>query len=71
MNINLTNQEIADITCAKWHSKQTQVLAMMKIPYKIRPDGSPMVSRQAYEQTMGVRQNKTATRIEPDFASIG
>jgi len=69
--INLTKQEIKDITGAHWHARQIEILADLGIPCKIRPDGLPIVSRLAYEQAMGAQPGTAANdEIQPDFTAI-
>jgi len=68
--LNLTLAEIKDITGKTHRQKQALVLAAMGIPFKIRPDGTILVSRQAYSASMGCEQERSEKVIEPDFRAM-
>lgn len=71
MSICLTNQEIKDITGATAKRLQAEALLSMGIPFKIRPDGSLLVSRLAYEKSTGAISEKTIVKTpEPDFDTL-
>jgi len=53
MSIYLNKYEIQEITHRLRCSAQIRALQDMHIPHKIRPDGTPLVSRSAFEQAMG------------------
>ena len=67
----LTESELFLLTGRKRSSAQNQVLNMMGIEHKLRPDNSIVVSRLHLEQTLGVVvSSKTPKKIEPDWTSI-
>ena len=69
--INLTPDEIANITHAKRPSTQLARLREMGFRVIARPDGSPLIARGHYLATMGV--NSDAERkmdIQPNFAAL-
>lgn len=49
----LTSDEIVEITCRVKKSAQCDALASMGIPFKIRPDGTPVVLRAVMEAAFG------------------
>ena len=69
--LNLTADEIANITHAKRPSTQLARLREMGFRVIARPDGSPLIARGHYLATMGV--NSDAERkmdIQPNFAAL-
>lgn len=56
--INLSQAEIRDITGYKKCDAQCRALLTMNIPYRPRPDGTPVVARKAYYQALGVQPDK-------------
>lgn len=46
-HICLTPDELYEVTGFRRASKQIEALAIMDIPFKVRPDGSPFVARIA------------------------
>ena len=48
-SIGLTSDELYQVTHYRSSSKQIQALALMDIPFKVRPDGTPFVVRVAIE----------------------
>ena len=48
-SIGLTAAELLDVTGFKYPKKQIHALALMEIPFKVRPDGTPFVARVAIE----------------------
>ncbi len=48
----LTNAEIIEITGKSRYRAQAMALARMGVPYLIRPDGRPIVSRIAFERVV-------------------
>jgi len=68
--LNLTLAEIKDITGKTHRQKQALVLAAMSIPFKIRPDGTILVSREAYNTSMGCNHDQPEKVIEPDFGMM-
>ena len=68
--IYLKDEEICGITNRKQHTVQIRALIGMGIDYKIRPDGSPLVSRLAYERNMGGIDPKNTHEESPDLSSL-
>lgn len=68
--INLTIEEIQEITGATWHSRQLVILSDLGIPCKLRADGKPIVSRLAYEQAMGAKPSAQQSEQEPNWSAI-
>lgn len=62
--IVLTDEELKQVTHYSTVSKIKDALKKMGIPFKERPDGSPTVSRLAYEQAMGIKLNLKARKPE-------
>lgn len=69
--MNLTPNEIKEVTGKTHRNKQAIVLAVMQIPFKVRPDGSILISRAAYQSAMGcdLTESQTDSAI-PNFAAI-
>ena len=57
-SVGLTKAEIEFITGFKYPQKQIRALALMEIPFKVRPDGTPLVFRS-------VTQPETAPKAKP------
>ncbi len=51
--LTLTPEEVAQITDKVRRRAQCDVLRQLGIPFKIRPDGSPVVLRAAMEASLG------------------
>ena len=68
--LNLTPQEIKDVTGKTHRKSQIIVLIGMSIPFKVRPDGSILISREAYQLAMGAEQVKKTELTKPDFSSF-
>lgn len=68
--IYLTDMEIKQITGKHRPSAQARALFVMQIPYKVRPDGRPVVSRLAYERALGDTTINNYQEPEPDFSTI-
>ena len=72
--INLTAEEIRDITGLTMPRKQCAWLRENGFVFKIRADGYPLVARSHFLQTMGVDLSKGSSNdgisneIEPDFS---
>jgi len=58
----LTPDDIRDITGYRIASKQIYALALMDIPFKVRPDGTPFVVRSSVEVSA---HNYTYAEPEP------
>jgi hypothetical protein len=68
--IYLTEEEICGITNRKQRTAQIRALIEMGIDCKTRPDGSPLVSRLAYERNMGGIDPKNIPEESPDLSSL-
>ncbi len=67
--IYLTPQEVEDITGKRRCRAQVRALGRMGIQCRVRPDGRPIVSRMAFENTMdGIVS--TPQQVEPDFEAL-
>ncbi|MBV7482478.1 DUF4224 domain-containing protein [Bordetella sp. BOR01] len=51
--LTLAPDELAEITGKTRKSSQIEVLRQLAIPFKIRPDGTPLVLRAAMEAALG------------------
>lgn len=58
--IYLTQEELQGVTGRKQYAAQVRALNEMGIDFRIRPDGSPLVSRLAYEVALGGVDTKSA-----------
>jgi len=70
MTIHLTEQELYDITHKVRYRAQSKALAQMGIDFKLRPDGSILVSRSCYESSMGGSSTTKKVLAAPDFSSL-
>jgi hypothetical protein len=68
--IYLTEEELHGITKRKKYAAQIRALNVMGIEHTKRPDGSPLVSRLAYERKMGGIDTKITREELPDFRSL-
>ncbi len=66
MLLNLTKDEIKEVTNKTHRKNQIIVLIGMGIPFKVRPDGSILICRAAYQTAMGYENDHT-TEITPNF----
>jgi len=66
MTLNLSKEEIKEVTNKTHRKNQIIVLIGMGIPFKVRPDGSILICRAAYQAAMGYEDNHT-TEIKPNF----
>lgn len=67
MSLILSADEIAEVTERQQRPAQIRQLAAMGIPFRIRADGAPVVSRAAFDQAMGKGAPKQRA-VEPDFS---
>lgn len=51
--LTLTTDEIVQLTARVRKTSQCDTLRQLGIPYKIRPDGTPVVLRVAMEMALG------------------
>ncbi|MFE0843177.1 DUF4224 domain-containing protein [Achromobacter insolitus] len=51
--ITLTHEELVELTGKARKSGQIEALRFLSIPFKIRPDGTPVVLRAAMEAALG------------------
>jgi hypothetical protein len=63
----LSPDELYDLTGRKRKSAQLLALRLMRINYKVRPDGYPLVLRSHIEKDMGGKPNKIT---EPNWEAI-
>jgi len=68
--IFLTREELQGVTGRAQNAAQIRALCEMGIDFKIRPDGSPLVSRLAYERALGGIDIKSARTDAPDLSSL-
>jgi len=69
-SIFLTRDELKGVTGRTQRAAQIRALCDMGIDFKIRPDGSPLVSRLAYERALGGFDIKSAKIETPDLSSL-
>lgn len=66
--IYLTDEELREITGRVKYSAQLRALRAMGFTVRVRPDGSPLVSRAHWEQVMGglgpARRRAEGPRLE-------
>ena len=60
--IILTREEIETITGRKRYTAQSRQLAKMGIEHRLNAAGEPIVSRQHFEQVMGVVSDSKANK---------
>jgi hypothetical protein len=65
MAICLTKEEIRELTGKLRSAAQVRVLAQMAIPYRVRPDGSPVVLYSDLKS-----DSDTVPTPQPDFSSL-
>ena len=65
-SICLTREELVELTGKKYKSCQVRVLAEMGIPYRVRPDGTPVVLRCDLFGDSAMEESAP----EPDFSSL-
>ena len=72
LSINLTTEELVEITGKIRHSAQFRVLSQMGIPVKKRSDGIPVVCRHTYMRHMGAFEPTKNSNLNdtPDFSSF-
>jgi len=66
----LTNAEIIEITGKSRYRAQAMALARMGVPYLIRPDGRPIVSRIAFERVVGDDDARQIEEVSPNFGAL-
>ena len=59
--LTLSRDEIEQLTDRVRKTAQCEVLRELGIPFKTRPDGSPVVLRAAMEVTLGYAPKKTGS----------
>jgi hypothetical protein len=64
----LTDEELRYITGRSRYRAQVRALGRMGIGYIVRPDGRPIVTREALEVSVGGYKRDRA--VEPDFSSL-
>ena len=66
--IQLTPREVEEITGKQRYRAQVRALARMGIECRVRPDGRPIVSRMAFETTVGGPVDRS--NFEPNFEAL-
>lgn len=66
-NIHLAYEEIVGITGMRQHAAQLRALVSMRIPARLRPDGTVFVNRN---DLSGTTSNKPARTKEPNFGAL-
>ena len=66
----LTNAEIIEITGKSRYRAQAMALARMGVPYLIRPDGRPIVSRIAFERVVGDDDARQVEEVGPNLGAL-
>ncbi|GAB1827368.1 DUF4224 domain-containing protein [Achromobacter xylosoxidans] len=64
--LTLTNEELIELTGKARKAGQIEALRFLTIPFKIRPDGTPVVLRAAMEAALGhapKNQGSTPPRV--------
>ena len=70
-SIRLTKDEIKEVTGTPVKRRQAEILSVLQIPFKIRPDGSILISRLAYEKAMGGETETTMAKVPgPNFDTL-
>lgn len=67
MTICLSPEEIITITHRKKYSAQSRILNNWGIDYRVRPDGTLMVMREAFDSYQAMRKAK---RVEPNWEAV-
>ena len=57
-SIGLTSDELYQVTHYRYAKKQIHALALMEIPFRVRPDGTVFVARSAIEGEATVPMSK-------------
>ena len=58
-SLTLDAYELAEITGKRRNQGQIEALSLMNIPFRIRPDGSPIVLRSVIEVELGYAPKET------------
>jgi len=71
-DLNLTYQELVELTHFKLSKKQAEALRFMGIEHRVRPDGSVAVLRSHVERIMGGNEPSKPVRamITPSWENI-
>ena len=68
--LNLSVNELKEVTGKARRIEQARVLAAMDIPYMVRPDGVVIVCRAAYMAAAGCAIKHAPRPNEPDYGAI-
>lgn len=68
MSLILAPDEIEVLTNRRRYKAQAAQLKALRIPYKVRADGFPIVSRVQFEQAMGATPPRRDS--EPNWAAL-
>jgi len=69
-SLNLTENELIEVTGKKRPSAQVKILRQLGFEIKVRPDGYPLVAREHYLRVMGVF-DKTSKECKPNLSIYG
>ena len=69
-SLNLTKDELIEITGKVRSSSQVKVLRQLGFEVKVRPDGFPLIARKHYLKLMGV-YDKNFKDVKPDLSIYG
>ena len=69
-SLNLTSEELTEITGKVRPSSQVKTLRQLGFEIKVRPDGFPIVAREHYLRVMGV-YGRTEKETKPDLSIYG
>lgn len=71
VSLILSSEEIVLITGRRRTSSQARAFALMGIKYRLRPNGSIVVSRAHFEGMMGnIPVSKQKPKIEPNWEAL-
>ncbi len=65
----LSHEELQQVTGRKRHKAQAMELSRMGLPFVVRSDGRPIVSRLAFERIVGHDSRRKAA-AEPKFDNL-
>lgn len=69
-NLNLTKEELTEVTGKVRLSSQVKILRQLGFEVKVRLDGFPLVAREHYLKVMGVYDNNFK-EVKPDLRIYG
>lgn len=66
----LDDEEVYAMTKKRRYSTQCQELRMLGVPFKERTDGSPVVTRDAVNYSMGIHADKAEEKATIRFEAV-